>query len=213
MKTTAAFFEMLGAPMLARSCVRGRRARAGGEWQCISHGLWVRRFGGVGGAIGEDMVLNGERYTIVGVLPDRFVTPVRDADVMVPFVREQDPRREVRDSRFLRLIGRLRPDVSASQAQADLERSWRAAQGLSDDQRGDSRRTRRYVASGAGLESASCAHPPAGGGAVRAAGRLRQSGQPVSRFGDSTRSGVFGACGGGGVATAGSPGKCSSRVR
>ena len=58
------------------------------------------------------MVLNGDRYAIVGILPDRFVTPVRDVDVIVPFVREEDPRREVRDARFMRLVGRLRPNVS-----------------------------------------------------------------------------------------------------
>ncbi len=118
MKTTAAFFEMLGTPIsLGRAFATDDATR---QVAIISHGLWVRRFGGVGGALGEEMVLNGERYTIIGVLPDRFVTPVRDADVVVPFVREQDPRRDVRDSRFLRLIGRLRPDVSASQAQADV---------------------------------------------------------------------------------------------
>ena len=104
----------LGRP-IAGDDVAGRRRVV-----VISHGLWVRRFGAVVATIGQAVVLNGDRYAIVGILPDRFVTPVRDVDVIVPFVREEDPRREVRDARFMRLVGRLRPNVTLSQAQADL---------------------------------------------------------------------------------------------
>ena len=96
MKTSAAFFEMLGAPRALGRPIAEDDGAGGRRVVVISHGLWVRRFGAVSATIGQAVVLNGDRYTIVGVLPDRFVTPVRDVEVIVPFVMEEDPRRDGR---------------------------------------------------------------------------------------------------------------------
>jgi putative ABC transport system permease protein len=57
---------------------------------------------------------------VVGVLPPDFVPPIRDAEVIAPFVPASDPRRDVRDARFLRVIGRLTRGVTVAQAQADV---------------------------------------------------------------------------------------------
>ena len=119
MKTSAAFFEMLGAPMAAGRAFTDDDERSGHRVAIISHGLWVRRFGAAD-MPGSEIILNGEAHTVVGVLPEGFITPIRDVDVIAPFVIGIDPRREVRDSRFLRLIGRLRRGVSVAQAEADV---------------------------------------------------------------------------------------------
>ncbi len=123
MKTTSGFFSLLGVqPALGRAFLAEDDRRGGRRVALLTYGLWVRRFGGATDAVGTDIVLNGEGYTIVGVLRPDFVTPVRDAEVIVPFVVDGDPRRAVRDSRFLRVIGRLKADVGPDQAEADLAR-------------------------------------------------------------------------------------------
>jgi putative ABC transport system permease protein len=87
----------------------------------LTHAFWVRRFGASAGVLGDRLVLNGDTYTIVGVLPKAFVTPVRDAELVAPFAMDADPRRTARDTGFLRAIARLRPGVSVEQARADLD--------------------------------------------------------------------------------------------
>ena len=86
----------------------------------LSYGLSQRRFGGPSQAIGQTLALNGDLYTVVGVLPPRFVIPNAEVEVAVPLRMDTDPRRTERGSNFLRLLGRLKPGVTAQQAQADL---------------------------------------------------------------------------------------------
>src|SRR5205085_1439199 len=50
-----------------------------------------------------------------------FITPIRDAELIVPFPMETDPRHASRDAGFLRVVARLRAGVTPAQAQADLD--------------------------------------------------------------------------------------------
>jgi predicted permease len=87
----------------------------------LSYRLWQRQYGGAKGAVGRTVRINGEPFTIAGVLPAEFPLPLRDIDVATPLVPERDPLRHVRNSvNFLRLFGRLRPKAPAAQAQAEL---------------------------------------------------------------------------------------------
>jgi putative ABC transport system permease protein len=86
----------------------------------LSHGLWQRRFGGDPGVIGRTLTLNGDSYTVVGILPRDFVIPNLETEIVTPLRLDSDPRREERGSNFLRVIGRLKPGVRAAQAQKDL---------------------------------------------------------------------------------------------
>ncbi len=86
----------------------------------LSYGLWQRRFGGTSEVLGKTLTLNGDSYTIVGVLPPRFVIPNAETEIMVPLRMDQDPRRTERGSNFLRLVARLKPGVTPAQAEADL---------------------------------------------------------------------------------------------
>jgi len=94
----------------------------------IGHGLWQRRFGADPAVIGKTVNLNNYRYTVVGVAPSEFTGTTRGTvnDVYVPMMMQAQtgPRRDgVLDNRnfgWLRLIGRLKPNVSRQQAQAAL---------------------------------------------------------------------------------------------
>jgi predicted permease len=89
---------------------------AGGRVVVLGHGLWTRRFGADPAVVGRVLTLNSANYTIVGVLPRAFVFPIRDAELAVPIV-EAEARRVEGDVGFLRLVARLRPDVSRARAE------------------------------------------------------------------------------------------------
>ena len=87
----------------------------------LAYGMWERRFGGQPGLIGAKLVLDGDVYTVVGVLPPSFFFPVRDCEFAVPLLADSDRRRGIRNSEaFLRAVGRLRPGVSREHARDSL---------------------------------------------------------------------------------------------
>ncbi len=102
----------------------------------ISHGLWQRRFGSDPGIAGQQLSLNGHQFTIVGVAPSGFEGPevLETNDIYVPMMMQalvRPPRGGFsgdmnpdllgrRGSRWLRIIGRLKPGVTREQAQAGM---------------------------------------------------------------------------------------------
>jgi putative ABC transport system permease protein len=69
----------------------------------------------------QGVSLNGATYTVVGVLPPRFLFPFREAELAVPVTLRSDPRRADRGSNFLRVVARLAPGATVGQAKADLD--------------------------------------------------------------------------------------------
>lgn len=87
----------------------------------ISHRLWQRRFGGDPAVVGRSVRINAEPYIVIGVLPPGFTLPLRDIDVMTALIPDRDPLRHLRAStNFLRMFGRLKPDVTLGQAEQEL---------------------------------------------------------------------------------------------
>jgi putative ABC transport system permease protein len=122
MRASSDFFSMLGTPAaLGRTLIPDDEQGSGRRVVVLSHGLWVRRFGADPAAVGSTIVLNGDSYTIVGVMPAAFIAPIREADLIGPFPMDTDPRRSARDMGFLRVIGRLRGDATVASATEDLE--------------------------------------------------------------------------------------------
>ena len=96
----------------------------------ISERLWQTRLGGDAAIVGREITLNGERHTVVGVMPAGMRFPSRNTDVWLPFgaIAAQLPSsRETHPN--LWVIGRLRSDVDHRQSQADMDR---IAVGLSE---------------------------------------------------------------------------------
>jgi putative ABC transport system permease protein len=114
--------------ILAVDPVRGRAFRTeedvpgGPPVAMISEELWQRRFSGDSQIVGKTATLAATAYTIVGVLPPRFQFPSPGVDVwltapselstMLPRVRALSP--------YLAIFGRLKPEVSLAQANAEM---------------------------------------------------------------------------------------------
>ena len=98
--------DMSGAPLVA----------------VISHGLWQRSFAKSQAVLGREILLNGIKYTIVGVMPQDFRFPVGDADITEVWAPLQlDPRSNENGSHNWWVLGRLKPGVTIHQAQAELD--------------------------------------------------------------------------------------------
>lgn len=119
---TRGFFGALGARAGLGRTFREEEERFGGPAVAvISDGLWRRRFGGDGAVIGRSLTLQGERFTIVGVMPSTVQYPSPGTDIWIP---AQTPAAvlTLREARFLRVVGRLKAGISVEQAEADLAR-------------------------------------------------------------------------------------------
>ena len=85
----------------------------------LSHGLWMRRFGGDPAVIGRSLTINGESHEVIGVMPAAF-TPVYvpDAEMWRPLrMRRVNPQRNVAVNHT---FGRLRDGMTIEQARARL---------------------------------------------------------------------------------------------
>jgi predicted permease len=116
-QVTADFFRVLGIqPMLGRGFLPGED-QAGHELEAVlSYGFWQRKFGGTRDIIGKTLTLNGQSYTIVGVMPRGFGYPSYGDEVWVPLVV---PKTNRGDNNY-RAIGRLKAGVTLAHARADL---------------------------------------------------------------------------------------------
>ena len=123
-RVSANLFQLLGVEALHGRILLPEDDRPGNQHVVVlSYGLWRRRFGADAGVIGKTLTLNGDTYTVVGVLPQQFFFPVRDAEMGIPLAPEVDPLRGVRTSvNFLRFVGRLKPNVTRQQAGDEMNR-------------------------------------------------------------------------------------------
>jgi predicted permease len=120
-RVTANAFEMLGmGAAVGRTLLIDDEKAEGQRSLVMTYGLWQRRFGADRSVVGRKLTLNGDAYTVVGVLPQSFMLPGTEAEIFIPLALDSDPRRTERGSNFLRAFARLKPGVTREQAQADL---------------------------------------------------------------------------------------------
>ena len=88
----------------------------------LSHGLWQRRFSGDPGIVGQPISVAAEQYTVVGVMPAGmpFFDNLPETDLWTPMSFAPGDNTATRNNHFINLIGRLKPDVTLQQAQADV---------------------------------------------------------------------------------------------
>jgi len=88
----------------------------------LSDGLWRRRFGGSPEIVGRIVALDGQGYTVVGVMPEGmpFFDNSPPVDLWVPLAFAPGDNFNTRNNRFLSVVARLGPGVRFEQAQAEL---------------------------------------------------------------------------------------------
>jgi predicted permease len=86
----------------------------------LSDRLWRERFHSDAHIVGQTITLNRQGFTVVGVMPANFEFP-KGVDLWKPLLASMDPRTvENRGVTYLQVIGRLRPGITLSQAEAEL---------------------------------------------------------------------------------------------
>jgi len=119
--TSAGFFESLGVRAALGRVPSAEEERPGApRVALLADGLWRSRFGADPAILGRVLTLNGEPYTIIGVLPPTFPFFATEAALVSPLSLEADPRRARRSSGFLRVLGRLRAGITPETATAEL---------------------------------------------------------------------------------------------
>lgn len=130
-RVSANLFSLLRVqPILGRAFVAGEDERGRNQVVILSYELWQRRFGGDRSIIGRKLTLDQEPYTVVGVMARGFDFP---SDTGMPAYMTFGPRAEVwapfapsegreknRGAHNLAVIGRLKPSVSLTTAQAEM---------------------------------------------------------------------------------------------
>ncbi len=119
---TADFFPALGVqPALGRWFTRDDDASNAPKVTVLSNRFWHRRFGGDVNILGRSIEMDGERVTVVGVMPAGFDHPLLwgTVDVWRPiaFTPEQ---RQNRGNNYLRAFGRLKSGVTIDQAEQSM---------------------------------------------------------------------------------------------
>jgi predicted permease len=109
------------APLTGRALTAADQVPNGPKTVMLSYGYWQRRFGGERSVVGRTMVIDSETRTIVGIMPRGFRIVDQDFDILVPFAFE---RNKLELSGFgFKGIGRLKPGVTISEANADTART------------------------------------------------------------------------------------------
>jgi putative ABC transport system permease protein len=119
-QVSANLFSVLGvSPSLGRDLQPGDNVPGSAHVAMLSHGLWLRRFGADPGIIGQQIRLNDEKYTVVGIMPRGFLFPNREVEVWVPWQFSKEEL-AAHGSHYLHVVARLRPGVSLQSANAEL---------------------------------------------------------------------------------------------
>jgi len=124
---SADYFRALGVrPAMGRDFEPSDNAYHGPDVTILSYGLWQRRFGGDRAIIGRRIVLDGDAYTIIGVMPRGFEN-VLASTAEIWSTEQYDPAHiaDVNTQEWghhLRMVGRLHQGVTRAQAKSDLDR-------------------------------------------------------------------------------------------
>jgi predicted permease len=118
-KMSASGLQILRArPLLGRTFAPDEDQLGKENVVVLTHRLWQRRFGGETNIVGRIIRLSDQAYTVIGVLPPRFL-PWDKAEFVIPSaVASQDANQ--RATHWLNVFGRLKPGVTLEQARAEV---------------------------------------------------------------------------------------------
>ncbi|HVS33000.1 MAG TPA: ABC transporter permease [Thermoanaerobaculia bacterium] len=117
---TSSFLSVLRvAPILGRGFTPDDERPGHQKVVLLSHGLWTRRYGGAKSIVGSAIRLEGENWTVLGVLPPRFDYP-KKTELWAPLAFTADDLLTQRGAHYLDVIARLRPEATVKSANAEV---------------------------------------------------------------------------------------------
>ncbi|HEX4949168.1 MAG TPA: ABC transporter permease [Blastocatellia bacterium] len=125
---TSDLFPVLGAqPLLGRTLLPNEDKAGGGRVVVLSHGAWQTRFRGDAQIVGQSIMLNGQSYSVVGVMPPGFQFPIESEpiEMWANFTVDTESvsgasASSQRGNHYLSAVGKLKPEVPTAQAEAQL---------------------------------------------------------------------------------------------
>jgi putative ABC transport system permease protein len=117
------FFDVLESkPAVGRLITKADDDTSAQRVVVLTHAFWQRRFGGDRSIVGKQLTLNGVPWTVAGILSPEFRSPTPIAPNIIAPARRPPNGGCGRGCIVLRVIGRLKPNVSLAAAQADVGR-------------------------------------------------------------------------------------------
>jgi putative ABC transport system permease protein len=118
-QTEANFFSLLGVnPLIGRTFATGEDQNGGSKVAILSYPFWKSQFAGSNTVVSKSVSLNGEPYTVIGVMPAWYRTP-GDAEIWIPLNMAKE-HLGTRGTHQWKAIGRIKQGVTLGQARADL---------------------------------------------------------------------------------------------
>ena len=117
---TANVLSLLGVqPALGRTFLANEDQPGQHRVVVLSDALWQRRFNRDSSIVNRSITLNGQSFTVVGVMPRGFFYPERETELWIPWAMEPE-QASGRGDHYLRLVARLRSGATIQQASADV---------------------------------------------------------------------------------------------
>src|SRR5271170_2059425 len=135
-QVSANFFETIGVhPHLGRMFLPEEEEPGKDQEIILGHALWEQRYASDPGIVGKNIKVNGKSFTVVGVMSKGFDFP-KPAEAWIPLSLDVKGRLQ-RDSRWLFVLGRLKPGVPFTQGAAEIQSiAQRQAEAYPDTSKG-----------------------------------------------------------------------------
>jgi putative ABC transport system permease protein len=120
MRVTDGFLAILGErPEIGRDFLPEEDQLGHNQVVIISNGLWQRRFGGEKNILGRTIVLDGQGYTVIGVMKAGFRFQDSTTDLWMPMAFTADQSQQY-GGHYLQALARLKPGATAEQARLEM---------------------------------------------------------------------------------------------
>jgi predicted permease len=122
LRVSASFFPVLGVqPFLGRTFLPEEELRGKDHEVILSYGLWKRRYGGDAGLVGKPIKIDGEDFTVVGVMPREFHWEFWSGQRQLWVPIGYTAGDQFRGANSFVCFARLKPGVTVAQARAEME--------------------------------------------------------------------------------------------
>jgi putative ABC transport system permease protein len=119
-RVSGSLFPLLGTPALLGRTIEPDDDRADTEEVIVlGYGLWQRLFAADPSVIGQSLMMEGRPHVVIGIMPPRFRFPSDDIEMWAA-IKNNMPGMP-RGSRFMAVVGRLKPQVALASAQAEID--------------------------------------------------------------------------------------------